>query len=905
VASAVGAMQVGGLAQQTGIAAEIRQGNCDEVGDVVAPLAEAVIPEGDERGSAAAIPAASSFTTVPISLEALTASDHAIVVPFPAGDELVACGEIGGTLTEAGALIIGLSPQGDTDISGIAYLSPSPDPTQTTISLFISGEDLATFLDTTFLPPPVIAQEDAARFADVLAARDSAESLAGPFAGTLVQQADQRAVRGAGVSTENFSATVTFVNPQEQTETPWDVGLAFHQNREQPAGSLPSTAQEVIVSSDGFWYYQNAVTGALQVDSQTSFDATPGATNTLDLVVDGTTALFALNGELLARLDLPAPIPSDVFVTTSFVAENVVEAREIVYTGFQVWDVPAADQPAATPTTAAAPDDAARFAAALAARDPGARLAGPFGGTLAQTQGMLGAIPAGITTADFSTTVTFVNPEEQTEVPWDYGFAFHQNLEPYAIQEVAVDSTGLWSYVDFPNGTKQSGMVPTFDPTPGGMNTLDLVVEGSTALFGVNGEFVARLDLPTPVASDVLIATDFFPENIVEGREIIYSTFQVWGAPGTAGQAAATSIDSAHDHATRFTKALGVRGGARSLAGPFAGLLSNRQGLRTLRGAGITAADFSATATFVNPKEQTEAPWDVGFAFHGTQDTHQAVVVGPDGSWSHVDPLDGPQQSGLAPSFDPTPGATNTLDLIVEGSTALFGVNGEFLASINLPSSTDSDVYVGRNFLSGQAVEGRVITSIIYRAFEVWDAPTPASLAAEPPSASAEDDATRFAAALAERDSLQVFGGGPLADTLMQEAGSPTSLVAPIGIEDLSATVAFDNPTEQTATPWDFGFAFHPVDNAHQTVFVDSDGFWYHQGTRAGWVSTFDGTPGVTNTLDLIVEGDTALFGVNGEFVARLDLPTPTTFGIGVVTGLVAEYRVEGRQIGFTLEVWT
>jgi hypothetical protein len=230
VSAAVGAPTVGS-AQQTGVAAEIRQGNCDEIGDIVAPLVEARLPAGQPRGHTAAVPAANSFTTVPISLEALTASDHAIVVPFPAGEEIVACGEIGGALTEAGALIVGIGPQGDMDFSGIAYLSPSPDPAQTTVSLFISDDDLESFLATTFLPPTVIAKKDASRFADVLAARESAESLAGPFAGTLVQQEGQRAVRGAGVTTENFSATVTFINPQEQTETPWDVGLAFHQNR--------------------------------------------------------------------------------------------------------------------------------------------------------------------------------------------------------------------------------------------------------------------------------------------------------------------------------------------------------------------------------------------------------------------------------------------------------------------------------------------------------------------------------------------------------------------------------------------------------------------------------------------------------------------------------------------------
>ena len=57
----------GVIAQQTGVAAAIHQGNCDDVGDVVAPLVEAVVGEGDLRGNAAAIPAASSFTMPTIS----------------------------------------------------------------------------------------------------------------------------------------------------------------------------------------------------------------------------------------------------------------------------------------------------------------------------------------------------------------------------------------------------------------------------------------------------------------------------------------------------------------------------------------------------------------------------------------------------------------------------------------------------------------------------------------------------------------------------------------------------------------------------------------------------------------------------------------------------------------------
>src|SRR3954453_24257502 len=92
--STVLATPVAGYAQQTGIAGEIRQGTCDEVSDVVAPLVEARLSVGERRGNTAAMPAANSFTTVPIPLEALTASGHAIVVPFPVGEEIVACGDI-------------------------------------------------------------------------------------------------------------------------------------------------------------------------------------------------------------------------------------------------------------------------------------------------------------------------------------------------------------------------------------------------------------------------------------------------------------------------------------------------------------------------------------------------------------------------------------------------------------------------------------------------------------------------------------------------------------------------------------------------------------------------------------------------------------------------------------------
>lgn len=119
------------MAQDETFSATIVEGDCD--GDtVVAQLTDLILPTGSPIGSSTGRTAASSFTTVPVSFDQLTATEHAV----QAGES---CGTIGGVLNPAGALIIALtSPTSDGD-SGIAYLSPNTtDPSQTDVSLFLA-----------------------------------------------------------------------------------------------------------------------------------------------------------------------------------------------------------------------------------------------------------------------------------------------------------------------------------------------------------------------------------------------------------------------------------------------------------------------------------------------------------------------------------------------------------------------------------------------------------------------------------------------------------------------------------------------------------------------------------------------------------------------------------------------
>jgi len=129
-------------AQSAGLEGAVHQGTCDRIEDSVSDLTPSLLGVGEHRGSSEAIPAVSSFSTIPLSLDALLANDHVVTATEPGGD-IVACGEIGGTRTDSGALIIGLKPSEDSAIAGIAYLAPTGDPSQTDVSLFVAGESLA------------------------------------------------------------------------------------------------------------------------------------------------------------------------------------------------------------------------------------------------------------------------------------------------------------------------------------------------------------------------------------------------------------------------------------------------------------------------------------------------------------------------------------------------------------------------------------------------------------------------------------------------------------------------------------------------------------------------------------------------------------------------------------------
>lgn len=125
--------------------AALYAGTCDDVDeiDTAEDLNDLTILEGDVQGVADALQAASGYTLLPMSVDALLAEEHAVVV-FDENDPetVIACGAIGGVLDEDRALSVGLAPVDGSGAAGIAYLAPRGDGSETGISIFLVPEGL-------------------------------------------------------------------------------------------------------------------------------------------------------------------------------------------------------------------------------------------------------------------------------------------------------------------------------------------------------------------------------------------------------------------------------------------------------------------------------------------------------------------------------------------------------------------------------------------------------------------------------------------------------------------------------------------------------------------------------------------------------------------------------------------
>ncbi|MBA3450410.1 MAG: hypothetical protein H0T18_04275 [Chloroflexia bacterium] len=384
----------------------------------------------------------------------------------------------------------------------------------------VSAQDATPAAQST--PESAIASADAERFGSLLAAQEGVSPIAGPFVANLKETEGSIAFSWAGVNEANVHAHAVFDVPETISTIPWDIGFIF--------GATPSGSLRLAADSLGTVWFNIGGVLPTRVGTVEVIQTAPGQSNTLDLLVAGPRAFLGVNGTLVATVDLPVDASgADVAAGSGFYTDQTLIDRLTQFHDFVIRPLdPDALGSALPPTATPTADDREVFAERLAELENETPAAGPFAGRLVEaTSGTAPLAPAGVSLASFAAVATFINPADPTLGLWDTAIQFR--VDGAERNRVIVDSLGD-AYVGLASeNARKLADVPSYDDTPGAENTLQLIVDGNRALFGVNDEFVAAIDLAAPpVTADVQIGSGFFNEDFVVGRTIDYRDFRVW-----------------------------------------------------------------------------------------------------------------------------------------------------------------------------------------------------------------------------------------------------------------------------------------------------------------------------------------------------------------------------------------
>jgi len=294
----------------------------------------------------------------------------------------------------------------------------------------------------------------------------------------------------------------------------------------------------------------------------------------------------------------------------------------------------------------------------------------------------------------------------------------------------------------------------------------------------------------------VFVGAGFFSEDAASDGTIAYSDFEIWSLAGIALEAIlAPSIEM---DAASFTGFVTGAVGASPLAGPTSGDLVQATGSATVMPAGVELEDFVARATFVNPGDAGDSPWDFGIAFR-EQDNgdHYRLTISSDGSWELQIGLQSPLAEGNLSSLSFEQSDLNTLEVAVIGGSAGFSVNDTFVADLDVSSlSGPGDVWIGAGFHQANVVDG-VVTR--FRDFAVWaiepavESPTPT---AATPVANVGVAPQQVALRLDERDN----SGVDALAVLEASDGGTTVTVTARDASGAEVVVVHEGTCEETAT---------------------------------------------------------------------------------------------------------
>lgn len=356
-------------------------------------------------------------------------------------------------------------------------------------------------------------------------------------------------------------------------------------------------------------------------------------------------------------------------------------------------------------------------------------IAGPLSGEIAFGPGLVGVERVGVNAPDFYARATFTNPRPTSLASWDFGLGFRDSGEDEQFRLV-VDSEGNWFLKNGLSPVIAEGTLVDVDTGDSGTNIIEIVAVGETGYFAFNERLVTELDLSAPVSGgDLFVGAGFFAEDAVGDGSSAYSDFEIWALSEVSAQEPAEPANSLD--AAAFAELAATAIETAPLAGPGSGELQQTSGAAAVSAAGIAAESFVASATFINPANAAEQPWDFGIAFR-EQDNgdHYRITVSSDGSWEYQIGVQPDLSGGLVPGLNFAADARNSIEVVVDGNSAAFSVNGAFVAQLDASQlSEPGDVWIGAGFHRANATNESITR---FADFTVWPLPIAPDVADAP-----------------------------------------------------------------------------------------------------------------------------------------------------------------------------
>lgn len=178
-----------------------------------------------------------------------------------------------------------------------------------------------------------VSQEDVDRFEELRDAAQQSNSIFGPATGTMVEGVGTVQGIFPEVVTSNSYFRATFTNPDDLSVT-YDAGFGIRHVE-------GNNQLRLVIGTDDRWAMRVGDGAAYQTGEAHGFQSEPGEQNTIEVVANGDTGYLAINGTVVAVLDLsPSNAAGDIWVAAGLDPADILSGRSSTVSDFTIWSLP-------------------------------------------------------------------------------------------------------------------------------------------------------------------------------------------------------------------------------------------------------------------------------------------------------------------------------------------------------------------------------------------------------------------------------------------------------------------------------------------------------------------------------------------------------------------------------------